>query len=266
MKDTPPQEQAWWGTTEFVAGTTKRWEIGPLNLWVKRLTQEWWLAFERDDNYRQQPAAALDCDDSAWADHPGVERYITRQAQTQLHIMPALADRPVVTRPLVPLHLCAGEEATIFVSLPVWIRIEAGQQKLLIKELAIQRLSDTWFGSSTLEGELCYASTTHCRLDLGEIPAHAYRAITPVLIQNRSDQILVMERLNLPVHHLSVYASDENRLWTSGVSLRWEEGATVAMKIETRPPAQAGKAKLLCGPRQVLDKGGVIRTVTSLFA
>lgn len=265
MKDTPPQDPAWWGSNEFAVGGTKRWRIGPLTLWVKRLAQEWWLAFERDEHDRQSPVAALDCEDSVWADHPNVERYITRRAQILLHVTPVLADRPVVTRPLLPLHLCAGEEATIFVSLPVWIRLEAGQQRLMIKEVAIQRLSDTWFGGSTLEGELCYASTTHCRPDLSEIPVYAYRAITPVLIQNRSDQTLVMERLNLPVHHLSIYGSEENRLWTSGVSLKWEEGATVAMNIETRPPVQAGKAKLLCGPRHALDKGGVIRAVTSLF-
>ena len=265
MKDTPPQGHPWWGTSEFSEGCTKRWEIGPLTLWVRRLAQEWWIAYDRDEKQHQRLVTVVDHADPEWLNHASVERYLVRHTQPLLRITPILADRPVVTRPLVPLHLCAGEEATVFVSLPVWIRLEAGPQKLLLKELAIQRLSDTWFGSSTLEGELCYASTTHCRQDLREVPIYPYRAITPVLIQNRSDQTLVMERLSLPVHYLSVYGSTEATLWTSGVSLKWEQGANVAMNIETKPPAEAGAAEMLCGPRHVLDKGGVIRAVTSLF-
>ena len=49
MKDTPVQGHPWWGTVEFTEGSGKRWEIGPLTLWVRRLAQEWWIAFERDE-------------------------------------------------------------------------------------------------------------------------------------------------------------------------------------------------------------------------
>jgi hypothetical protein len=229
------------------------------------LAQEWWIAFERDEKKHESIMAAQEYVDPDWLEHASLERYLTRHAQPLLHITPTLADRPVVTRPVVPFHLCAGEEATLYVSLPVWMRLEAGPHRLLLKEIAIQRLSDTWFGPSTLEGELCYASTTHCRQDLGEVPLYPYRTITPVLIQNRSKQTLVLERLSLPVHFLSVYGSPQNRLWTSRVSLKWEHGTTVSMEIEAQAPAQAGKAQMLCGPRHEPEKGGVIRAVASFF-
>ncbi len=265
MNDTPRQDHPWWGTVEFSEGSAKRWEIGPLTLRIRRLAQEWWIAFERDEKKHERIMAALEYMDPDWLGHASLERYLTRHAQPTLHITPTLADRPVVTRPVVPFHLCAGEEATLYVSLPVWIRLEAGPHRMLLKEIAIQRLSDTWFGPSTLEGELCYASTTHCRQDLSEIPLYPYRTITPVLIQNRSKQTLVLERLSLPVHFLSVYGSPENRLWTSRVSLRWEHGTTVSMEIEAQAPAQAGKTQILCGPRYEPEKGGVIRAVASFF-
>jgi len=265
MKDTPPQGHPWWGVSDFTEGCTKRWEIGPLTLWIRRLDQEWWIASECDEKQQQRLVTAVDHAGPEWLSHASVERYLIRHSQSLLRLSPMLADRPVVARPLIPLHLCAGEQATLFVSLPVWIGLEAGPQRQLLKELAVQRLSDTWFGTSTLEGELCYASTTHYRQDLRELPLYPHQAITPVLIQNRSQQTLVMERLSLPVHHLSVYGSTAATLWTSGVSLKWEQGATVAMNIETKPPVEAGRAELLCGPRHVLDKGGVIRAVTSLF-
>jgi len=265
MNGKPRQDLPWWGTVEFSEGFTKRWEIGPLTLWIRRLAEEWWIAFERDENKLQRLTMAPEYVDSDWMDHASLERYLTRHAQPLLHITPTLADRPVVTRPVIPFHLCAGEEATVYVSLPAWIRLDAGPLRLLLKEIAIQRLSDTWFGPSTLEGELCYASTTHCRQDLREVPLYPYRTITPVLIQNRSKQTLVLERLSLPVHFLSIYGSPENTLWTSMVSLRWEHGATVSMEIEAQAPAQAGKAQILCGPRSEPEKGGVIRAVASLF-
>lgn len=265
MKDTPLQGRPWWGTAEFAEGSGKRWEIGPLTLWVRRLAQEWWIAFERDEKKYERPVTAVDHADPDWFAHASLERYLSRHAQPMLHITPILADRPVVTRPVVPFHLCSNEEATVFVSLPVWIRLEAGPQKLFLTEIAIQRLSDTWFGSSTLEGELCYASTTYCRQDLREVPLYPYQSITPVLIQNRSKQTLVMERLSLPVHYLSVYGSTASTLWTSGVSLKWEHGNTVSMEIAAQPPAEAGKAQLLCAPRLEPAKGGVIRAVASLF-
>lgn len=265
MKDTPPQGSPWWGTTEFTEGAAKRWDIGPLSLWVRRLANEWWIAFERDESKRERLVTAAEHAGVDWLEQAGLERYLTRQAQPLLHITPVLADRPVVTRPMVPFHVCPGEETRLFVSLPVWIRLEAGVQKLLLKEIAIQRLSDTWFGPSTLEGELGYASTTHCRRDLREVPVYPYRAVTPVLIQNASKQTLVMERLSLPVDYLAVYGSEEARLWTSTVGVKWEQGSTVVVDIGDKPPAEAGKAQRLCGPRREHEKGGVIRAVASLF-
>ena len=265
MTETPPQERSWWGTTDFAEGASKRWEIGPLTMWVRRLAHEWWIAFERDEKRAERLDIARDDVGVDWLAHASLERYLTRHAQPMLHIKPVLADRPVVTRPLVPFHLCPGEEAKLFVSLPVWVRLEAGEQKVQLRDIAIQRLSDTWFGPSTLEGELCYASTTHCRQDLSEVPEYPYRAITPVTIRNASGEKLVMERLSLPVDYLTVYGSAGQRLWTSSVGVRWEHGSTVAVEIGEKPPAEAGNAYLLCGPRHAPEKGGVIRAVASLF-
>ena len=265
MTDAPLHDLPWWGRIDLAEGSGKRWEIGPLTLWVRRFSQEWWIAFERNDDYEERLTVAVDEDRQDWLGLPNLERYISRHAQPMLYVTPVLADRPVVTRPVVPFHLRAGEEATVFVSLPVWLRLEAGPDKHLLKEIAIQRLSDTWFGPSTREGELCFASATYCRLDVREVPVRAYRAITPVLIQNKSKQTLVMERLSLPVHYLSLYATAETALWTQRVSLKWEQGSTVSMNIEEKPPAEAGKAQLLRGPRHEPERGGVIRAVAALF-
>jgi len=265
MKDTPSHGLSWWGRVDLEEGRSKRWEVGPLTLWVRRLAREWWIAYDRDEANEGRPAAMTDEPGQEWLRHATLARYISRHAQPMLHVTPVLPDRPVVTRPVVPFHLCSGEEVTVFVSQPVWVRLEAGADKLLLREIDIQRLSDTWFGKSTLQGELCYASRAVYRLDVREVPALPYRAIMPVVIHNRSKQTLVLERLSLPVHYLSVYGTAAGALWTQRVSLKWEQGSTVSMDIEHGPPAEAAEAQLLCGPRREPEKGGVIRTVAALF-
>lgn len=265
MNDMSLQGYPWWGTVEIGEAAGKRWEIGPLTLWVRRLSQEWWIAYERDEAKYDRPVTIQDYNDTDRLAHPGAERYLSRHAQPALHITPTLADRPVVTRPTVPLHLCAGEEATLFVSLPVWVRLQAGPQRLLIREIPIQRLSDTWFGPNTLEGELCYASTTHYHQNFREMPVCPYLAVTPVRVLNRSGNTVVMERLSLPVQYLSVYGSIKSTLWTSKVNVKWEEGGMASIDIERKPPAEAGEAQSLCAPRRELEKAGVMRAVASLF-
>jgi hypothetical protein len=260
-KPSPP----WWGKFDLQEGIGKRWQIGPLTLWVRRLAREWWIASRRSEKNGQIMEIAADELGEEWLSHNSFERYISSRAQPSLYLSPILADRPVVTRPVVPFHLCGGEQVTVYVHTPVWVRLEAGPDRQLLKEIATVRLSDTWFGSSTQQGELCYASRTHCRLDVREVPIRSYSAVTPVLIHNKVRGTLVLERLSLPVHYLSVYGTVEGGLWTQPVSMKWDEDNTVSLDIVARPPAEVGDARLLCGPHREAEKGGLVRAVAAFF-
>lgn len=241
-----------------------RWRIGPLTLWVRRLAQEWQLSHRRDEDAEQDwtetATPESDWDAAARAD---LERFVFRRTGAALELTPALADRPVVTRPVVPFYLGGGEEVTVYVSSPLWARVAAGE--VVMRELAIQRPSDTWVGASTREGELCYASRTHCRLAVDELPRRSYRAVTPLLIRNRDRRPLLIERLSLPVAYLSLFATTQGELWTQPVTIKREQGVGAVMDVGAAPPAELGPTQLLCRPRSEPEKGGVIRAFTSLF-
>jgi hypothetical protein len=169
-------------------------------------------------------------------------------------------------RPRIPLFLPPDQAIQIFVSSPVWLRVEAGKPWQRLRELPTKRLSDTWFGDSTREGELAYALRTQARMNLSEIPVRPYRAVTPVIIRNRADETLAVERLNLPVSYLSVYATPAGRLWTDAVVMSRDRNDEMAsLKVSKGAPAPAGEAERLTEPRATLESNVLVRAFSSLL-
>lgn len=266
----PGQQDAthWWGEINLKENMTALWELGPLHLAVQRLPKEWRLIYEHvelpsgeDDRWTHRIASGTDL-----FEYRETERYVFQGTDDTLRIMPALADRSVVTRPIVPFTVLAGEEAAIFVSTPLWVHVQVGRQPRTLQFIPIQRPSDTWFGASTLEGELCYASRTYGRLNLSEIPLLPHRAVTRVLIQNHADSVLLVERLNLPVPYLSLFVAQGGRLWTEAVTMiRARDSSQADLQIQKSPPAEAAEALLVASPRK--EGGGIlsIRAFGAIF-
>lgn len=264
--DRPPH---WWGSFTIPLDQSLQWRIGPLTLVVRCLDGEWNIGHGR--------TADFDNDDITWEVQSSDQlpetldnnsRYIFSKIVKQLTVSPRLADRPIISRPLIPFNLTAGEEVTLYVSSPLWLELALGTSPAtVLEEVAIQRPSDTWFGPSTLQGELCYASITHCRTNLTELPQRAHRAITPVLIRNRADTTLTVERLNLPAPLLSLYACADGQLWTPKVTLtRGKEGDMAELKIGDKPPEEAKSPELLSKPRNTANVGVLIRAFNAVFS
>ena len=258
---------SWWGKFKFHEGYTAHWRIGPLSLWFQRLQNEWRIAYlqiDISDEMATEVNLPVSPDEiSADATH---ERYVFRNTKELLNILPALADRPVVTCPATPFFLPSGEEINIFVSSPLWIRIEVHEEGQLLLEMPIYRPSDTWFGPSTREGELCYASQTNCRLHPDELSFRPHRAITPVMVKNKAETSLLIERISLPVNYLSLFHASSGQLWTQTITMERKEEENVAtMQLAKGPPSQAGRAALVHGPRLKSDKRVLMRALTALF-
>jgi hypothetical protein len=262
-------QAGWWGQFSLAEGQTSQWQIGPLKLAVQRLPHEWQIAYERDGtleeetNGWQQDPAALHINTLGYAN---TERYTFSQTSPTLWVLPALADRSVVTRPLTPFYVTAGEETVMFVSSPLWVRIQVDDPPKTLQEIPIRRPSDTWFGPSTMEGELCYASRTHGRLNFENVSLQPHRAITQVIIRNRANDTLLVERLSLPVPYLSLFETLAGLLWTESVTMvRARETGMANFDIGSSPPAQAGQAKLVSEPRQSPGQSMVVRAFGVLF-
>jgi len=143
---------------------------------------------------------------------------------------------------------------------------EVHDPPVLLREIPIQLLSDTWFGPSTREGELAYASQTSARLLLENLPRRSNRAVTPVSFRNRAESALFLERLSLPVPYLPLYAVENEFLWTPCVTLDRESNTElVKLQIEEKPPVQAKHPRRVCEPREVVEKGMLVRAFSALF-
>lgn len=262
------QSRPWWGEYPLADGERLELSLGALRAAVFCLGEEWQvfsaIAAEPDAKAGLQLATRTGA--PAADAYAAAERFLFTRARERLHLGPRLADRPVVSRPVMPFQLAAGEETIIFVSSPVWVAIGTAAPATPLLELPSQRLSDTWFGPSTQEGELCYASSTSARRFLHELSARAHRAVTPVQINNYASTPLRLDRISLPTPFLSLYGDARGALWTQAITLLREEGSELAtLKMEETPPREAEAATLVSGPRRSAGKGILVRAFGALF-
>lgn len=265
-RHTPP---SWWGDFRLDNEQSRLWNIGPLTLIVRCMRGEWQIGHQRADDIVDSKGVWETMDTERLPESlDNNSRYVFRETTGRLNITPLLADRPIISRPYTPFYLTAGEEITVYVSSPLWIQLAVGPSPTkALEQIAIQRPSDTWFGPSTREGELCYATTTHCRLNLEDVPQRPHRAITPVFICNQADTTLAVERLNLPAPLLPLYVSSGGQPWTPKVTLiREKDGDMAELQIDDRPPAEARLATLLGEQREKADHSMLFRAFNAVFS
>jgi hypothetical protein len=273
----------WWGTVDLDIDTGGRWDIGPSTLWLYRTAREWRVLHrpsptvgtadpmaDRSDVTVPLPndemSAVLDTEDEALH----TSRYSFGETEARISLRPALADRPVVSRPEHPLYVPPDESVTLYLSTALWIQIVLPDSDRKLQEIPSFRMSDTWFGASTVDGEFCYATRTAGRLRLDRLPRRLHRAVTPLRIRNTAPDPLALERVQLPVQHLALYATPTHQLWTQGITMTRsaaQEGADV--RIRSGPPADADEAEFLQEPREQTKKGlftSTFSAVGTLFA
>ncbi len=227
-----------------------------LQLSLRRDVGECWLA------YRHRVASDTHTATSA-PEHS--LRFLLNANAPPLAVEPLLADRAVVSRPLVATELPPRHSATLLISTPLWVRLRCGEQTLV--ELPTTRLSDTWFGPNTRSGELCYAAQTRARQRVEDNAAESpFRALTPVTIINNGEDNLQLERINVPVPHLTLYGDGAN-FWTSAITMTREQHLLNArIQINDGAPEQARGAATIAEPRRPVRGGVLERAVELLFA
>lgn len=256
----------WWGDYTFADGDAKCWTLGQLELAVHRLSDEWRIAWRREEPRE-------DARDWSVADCPGslqgwdnVERHACRHTEQSLKLVPLLADRPVVVRPVSPFTLPAGENTRLFISTPLWVGVQPGENGVSLVELPIVRPSDTWFGTDTRSGELCYASNTRGHMRISEVPLRLHRALTCLRISNESIRSLRLERLSLPVPYLSLFEDRSHALWTQDVEVRRErDTAAASLTLDKGLPSQAESAVPVGVPREKSNEPVLRRALSALF-
>jgi len=259
--------EPWWAEQDLELGQGLRVTAGPLQVVAFRREDEWQLTWG--------PAPTGGGDGSVstverlvepYEESAELERYALRAETTRVRILPVMPDRPIVVKPRVALFVPPGESIQIYVSSPLWAQVTVGEPWRILREIPVKRLSDTWFGGSTLDGEVAYAIRTQARIQLSEISARPHRAVTPVVIRNHSDDTLPVERFNLPVTYLSVYAGENGRLWTENIVMtRGEGGEMAGLEVEPGAPREAGEAEQLTEPREASETNILVRAFSNLL-
>lgn len=278
MDDAPGDTVPWWGSVSLSVYEGGRWEIGPSTLWVYRSSHDWRVVHRPStdpvtaDPMAQHSAvtvplgidemtAVLETEDEELR----TSRYSVHDTNETVALHPVLADRPVVARPEHPLSVLPDESVTLYLSTPLWARVELVESERPLQEIPSHRMSDTWFGPSPREGKLCYATRTTGRLQRDKLPVRLHRALTPLQIQNQASEPLALERVQLPAPHLALYRTPDNVLWTQAVTMTHRETDTgAAVQIADAPPPDVGEATLIQEPRQT-SKQGLITSTFSAF-
>jgi hypothetical protein len=240
--------------------------LGPLSLQLFRSADAWRVWTSREEWDEAQPAQARVEDLAAMPADEAAERFVFNQSPARLCLRPMLADRSVVVRARQSVFVPPGEEAMLYLSTPVWISIDLGDPARSLREIPVLPMSDTWFGPSTREGELCYAARTHARNHLEQVPRRPHRAITPVKVRNEANSLLPIDKLSLPVTLLSVYGDADSGLWTEEVHLtRAADSDMAGLRVVPGVPNMAPRAERLSGPRSEPGRGGLVRAFSDLF-
>ncbi|MBT8446055.1 MAG: hypothetical protein HKO62_00820 [Gammaproteobacteria bacterium] len=251
-----PGVTEWWGTFDVAVDAAVECVAGPLTLSVRRHANEW----------RVLQGAHAGAGAPATAHDETARRFVFRQTEGPLRITPALADRPVVTRPADHLAIAPDQELTLYVSSPVWVRLDVGEPPQFLDEMPIVRSSDTWFGPNTREGMVCYASRTEGRLSVDDIPARPDRAVTAARLRNLAGEPMTIDRISLPVPYMALYATVDGRLWTQSITLIHTSDAELSeVTFETGAPGEVSDARQIAPARQKVSEKTLFHSFSAMF-
>lgn len=258
---------AWWAARTVPEEAWGCWRIGPLQVWVWRGRKDWrlgWVHGEDPMDARVEvgcPVAAPEGEGT-----PAKWRTVAVAGTGEaVRLEPRCADRPVVVRPMEPTSLPAGEAVRLYVSTPAWVAVHVAGVAEPVAEMPTWRPHDTWSGSS-VDGEICYASRSRGRRELDEDERLGHRIVTPLEIKNAASKTVEVDRIALPVPHLSVFAGDDGRLYTESLVLSARERTALAdVEIRRGQPPEAGSGQLLSGPRAPRHEMPVVRLFADLL-
>lgn len=257
----------WWGNYNLSLEDSLLWTIGPFSLQILRREKEWliWhlqqnIDEPKEDTWSLKKNACMNNEEGE------IKRYVFSHTEESLLVMPRLADRPVVVKAIKPLHILAGQQVDMYVSTPLWFSARVHSSGTELQEIPIVRPSDTWFGPSTMKGELCYASTTHGRLYLTDLPLWPHRAISSVKIKNQTNKPLLLTQLSLPTQYLSLFDTEGGGLWTEAITLLNDDDSNLAkVSFTDSPPLPHASARKIVTARQKKESNMLLYTFSTLF-
>jgi len=237
------KHELWWGSFLIEEDQSRFFKIGNLVTCVDRFNQKWHITTYHEGEQPFKTFAA--------------------QATNEITLKPILPNRALLSLLDRPCYIPVGETLLIYISVPLWIQISAGNPPTTLDEFATETLADTWFGKNTLVGELCYDNPIHGSPRLEDLPHDATHAIIPVSIENRSRETLLLHELKIPLSYLSIYSDQQNRLWTEQLHMYQEDSNNMETLVVKGPPLPLKDIQLVSLARTAVKPG--FKTLFSPF-
>lgn len=180
-------------------------------------------------------------------------------------LSPIFPDKPIVVKPEYPFTLVKGATAKIYVRIPVNVKLVFGQNKeKFYYEIPSIVLSNTWFGDF-MSGELCYWLSSKARREVLLEKSHLNYAICPVIITNKSNEELNVEKIRLQVTKLSLFLED-NFLWSTEIRVSYRGGGIVsAVDFSNVKPSDVKTYTSMFPARESGRKKGMGSTFGAIF-
>jgi len=257
----------WWGRFDFPYGNGRQWDMAGLKLGIARQPREWHCWVQRTQEQSEDNHLWQQYEGNALAEtQSDFSRFVFRQTSEHLELLPRLADRSVVVRPLSPVFLPANQETTFYVSTPVWVAGYAEGVVVPVFDMPVVIPRDSWFGPSPVRGQLSYATKVTGRTDLSQVSPRPFRAVTPIHVHNRSNDTMPIDRISIPTPFLPVYAAESGHLWTPALTVtRDAHSKQLHIHIDSGITTQAGHVQLLTAARRGVEEHALIRVFDNFF-
>lgn len=228
--------------------------FGPLDLYLGHFFQEWRVSWHSTNDYLDNSFKLEMPFNGSIPDvlHSQIRYTYSRPCNGFVKITPILGDLSYVAKPTKPLMVLPGETVKIFMSIPMFLRIESEEPYSLIEEIPVLKSPKTWFGESTIVGSVCYSTRIKAVLDKKELVSRPYRATSQLIIENRGKDSLHVERLKVPAPYLSLYQKDDGHFVTSVIHyIRDSSGHIKTVDIITKEDQE--DLFFIAGPRLKAD-------------
>ncbi|SFK66306.1 hypothetical protein SAMN04488079_11852 [Methylophaga sulfidovorans] len=257
----------WWGVFSFPQEKQFVMRCADVCLELRSAPHQWWAGYEWQQNINQfEPSLRNEI--SPFESPPKHEqRFVFAELPEKMVIRPALADRPVVCRPVVSVSLLPFQEVTLFVCLPLWLQLGAGTAEQKVLDIPTVKVCDSWFGPNTREGVLSYASQVSEQLDVKPIANNKARAAIEVRIQNQSEQMLTLDKISVPAPNLSLYADKHGQFWTPRITLvrRNQDDAILSLDEVISGGLPLSELELVCPAREDIGRSKITKAISALF-
>jgi hypothetical protein len=260
------QNTNWWGEFALTEGQQCLLRCADLCLLIQSLPHQWWLGYQWQDEVNQfQPE--LEQSQEELANKENEQRFVFAELPDSMHIQPALADRPVVCRPVVSVSLLPFQEVTLYVCLPLWIKLSTNEAEQILLDIPTVRVCDSWFGPNTREGVISYASQVTEQLDVKPIANNKARAAIEVRIQNQSEQMLTLDKISVPAPNLSLYADSDGQFWTPRITLVRRDNQDAILSVDEVVSGGLAEADLtlVSAAREDIGRSKITKAISALF-